>query len=404
MRMTDPSTAPLRGIRVLDLSRIIAGPFCTMQLADLGADVIKLEHPERGDDTRNMRPPEIGGEAHFFLAFNRNKRSIAINLATGEGQALVDRLAGESDVLVENFRPGVMRRLGLDYESMAERHPELIYCSVSGYGQSGSMADRPGLDPVLQAEAGMMSITGPPAGDPTRHPLSIVDVTTAFYATTAILAALLRPPEGHRGQHIDVSLFDSAVALTSNLAQYYFAAGEDPPRHGNGHSAAVPVGLFHAGTGSFYMALGNDRLFETLCREVIDRPEFLDDARFHTNAARNGNRGALEALLEEIFATEPQSHWLEKMRAAGLPAGPVRSLSQSLESAEVAERGMVETLEHPSAGEIRLLASPMRLSESPVVETRPPPTLGQHTDEVLGQLLGLDQAALERLRREKVIT
>ena len=401
--MTDTPKPALAGIRVLDLSRIIAGPFCTMQLGDLGADVIKVEHPVHGDDSRNMRPPDAAGEAHFYLAYNRNKRSIGIDLGTEDGRRIIDELAAKSDILVQNFRPGVMARLGLAYETMRERHPHLIYCSISGYGQDGPMADRPGLDPVLQAEAGLMSITGAPDGEATRHPLSIVDITTAFYATTAILAAVVAREKTGCGQHIDVTLFDSAVALTSNAAQFYLTSGEDTARHGNGHGAAVPVGLFQTASDTFYMALGNDRLFATLCREVIERPDLLEDSRFRTNAGRVVNRKELEPILEEIFMTQSSGHWLAKLRAAGLPAGAVRKISETLESEEVAVRGMVETVQHPLAGALRLLGSPMNLSETPIVPVAPPPTLGQHSDDVLRDVLHYGDDALAQLRAAKVI-
>jgi crotonobetainyl-CoA:carnitine CoA-transferase CaiB-like acyl-CoA transferase len=401
--MGQAKAGPLAGIRVLDLSRIIAGPFCTMQLGDLGAEIVKIENPRTGDDARAMRPPEAGGEGHFYLAFNRNKRSVALDVTTPEGAEVLHVLAAVSDVLIENFRPGVMQRLGFGYEAMHKRHPRLVYCSISGYGQDGPLADRPGLDPVLQAETGMMSITGPADGPPMRHPLSIVDISTAFYATTAILAALVHRTETGEGQRVEVALFDSAFSLLSNVGQYYLTSGRAPERLGNEHSATVPVGLYETPSGPFYLAIGNDRLFATLCREVLERPDLLQDPRLVSNSTRLAHRREVNALLAEHFATQPRQHWLDRMREAGIPAGAVRSVPEAVESPEVAGRGMLATVPHPTAGDLRLIRSPLRLSDTPVAEPTAPPTLGQHTDEVLSGLLGLDAVRLAALRKAGVI-
>ncbi|MDH3701816.1 MAG: CoA transferase [Alphaproteobacteria bacterium] len=401
--MTGSAPAPLHGIRVLDLSRIAAGPFCTMQLADLGAEVIKVERPGHGDDTRHMTPPESGGEAHFYLAFNRNKRSIELDMKTGEGRDIVHRLAEKCDVLVQNFRPGVMARLGLDYDAMRVRHPHLIYCSISSYGQQGGMSDRPGLDPVLQAEMGHMMLTGQPDGEPTRSPLSITDLFVGLYASTAILSAVVARGETGRGQHIDLALMDGAVATLSNFAQAYLCSGENPPRTGNMHSVAVPAAAFQARDGMFYLACGTQRLYELLCNKVLERPDFLDNPKFVNNAARVANRSEFMTLLRDIFAAETLDHWMTKMRAAGVPAGPVRSVSEALESPEVRERGMVTTVPHPTAGEVRLVGTPYRLSDTPAVDPVAPPLRGQHTEAVLRGLLDLDDAAIAALRETKTI-
>ena len=402
MNMTD-STAPLAGVRILDLSRVLAGPFCTMQLADLGAEVIKIENPDGGDDTRQFKPPEAGGEAHYFLAMNRTKKSVALDIRTPAGQDVIHRLAATSDVLIQNFRVGVMARFGLDYDSIRERYPQLIYCSISAYGQTGPWSDRPGFDPVLQAESGMMSYTGELERDPLRHPLAIIDTFTALYATSAILAAYIARQRTGRGQHIDIALLDTAMAVQTNAAQSYIVSGEDPVKMGNSHPSAVPVGLFHTQTGPFYIAVGTQRLFARLCEAVLERPDILADARFATNPARQRNRAALFALLDEIFGADTREHWLARMVEAGVPAGAVRNLSQAVESPEVAARAMVPTVEHPTAGELRLLGSPLKLSDTPTVAPVAPPLLGQHTEEVLRDLLGLGKHEIAALRESGTI-
>jgi crotonobetainyl-CoA:carnitine CoA-transferase CaiB-like acyl-CoA transferase len=395
--------APLDGIRVLDFTRVIAGPFCTLQLGDLGAEVVKIEHPVRGDDSRGMKPPEAGGESHFFLAFNRNKKSVALDIATPRGRELALRLAAVSDVLIENYRPGVMKRLGLDWETLAPTHPRLVYCSISAYGQTGPMAARPGFDPVVQAESGMMAITGEADGPPLRHQVAIVDTFTALYAASAILAALLARATTGRGQRLELALLDCGVAMLGNVGQYYLTSGRDPARLGNAHPAAVPVGLFRTSTGPFYLACGTDRLFRQLCVAVLQRPDLADDARFGTNTARVAHREALFALLDDIFAADSRERWLERCHAAGVPAGPVRPISEALESEEVRARGIVREVDHPTAGPLPLIASPLRLTGTPVAPPTPPPLLGQHTDEVLGHLLGLGSPEIAALREARVI-
>lgn len=395
---------PLAGIRVLDLSRIIAGPCCTMQLGDLGADVIKIERPGAGDDTRRMQPPEQGGEAHFYLAFNRNKKSVAIDMKTGDGLALIDRLLGKCDVVVENFRPGVTARLGIDYETLYQRHPHLVYCSISAYGQSGEMSHRPGLDPVLQAEMGLMSLNGEPDGDPLRHPLSLTDLFASLQASTAVCAAIVHQRESGRGCHIDLSLMGSAVSMLGNMAMYSFATGANPPRMGNGFPTAAPVGAFRGSDGGiFYLASGTDRLFARLAEDILERPDLLDDERYHTNSARIENRESLMALFRDLFATNTRDHWVEKIRAAGVPAGPVRQINEALTSPEVVESGLVQTVNHPTAGKIRILGSAFKLSDTLPGMPSPPPLLGEHTDEVLREVLALDDAEIAALREAEVI-
>lgn len=401
--MTVDAGGPLQGVRVLDLSRVLAGPFCTMQLADMGAEIIKVENPDGGDDTRHFKPPEAGGEAHYFLAVNRNKRSIALDIRTEKGQEIIHRLAAQCDVLIENFRVGVMKRFGLDYAAMRERHPHLIYCSVSAYGQVGPMSDRPGFDPVLQAESGMMSYTGEPGRDPLRHPLAIIDTFTALYATSAILGAYIARQRTGRGQHIDLALLDTALAVQTNAAEAYLISGDNPVKMGNSHPSAVPVGLFETADGPIYIAIGTQRLFKVLCEKVLERPEMIDDPRFADNAARQANREALFALLADMFRKERREVWLEKTRTAGLPVGAVRTVSEAFRSPEVAARGMVAKVNHPTAGELELVASPLNFSETTKRTPTPPPLLGQHSEEILREYLGMDAEQIEDLRHAGVI-
>ena len=364
MPMPQSGAPPLRGVKVVDFSRIIAGPLCTQVLADMGAEVVKIENPATGDDTRRMAEPGAAGESHFFLAYNRNKKSLALDVRTPEGREVVLDLLADADVVVENFRVGVMKRFDLDYASLADRFPQLVYLSVSAYGQDGPMADRPGFDPVLQAEFGMMSLTGEPDGRPMRHPLSLIDTMTALYAAASVNAALLARRDTGRGQYIELALADVAVAALGNAGLYYLCSGEPPPRTGNSHITSTPTNLFQAADGPLYMALGTDRLFGQLCRDVLDRPDLADDPRFASPAARLANRPELFALLNGIFGSQPREHWLSKMRH--LPAGPVRTVAEALESEEVAHRGMVRAIDHPAAGPIRILGSPIHFSDTPV--------------------------------------
>lgn len=399
---SDPSK-PLAGIRVLDLSRVLAGPICTMILADLGAEIIKVENPDGGDETRGMKPPEAGGEAHFYLSVNRSKKSVAIDISTPEGRDLIHALAAECDVLVENYRKGVMAKHGLDWETMRERHPHLVYCSVSAYGRESPLADLPGFDPILQAESGMMSLNGEPAGEPMRHALAIVDTMTGYYATIGVMAAIMTQKETGRGQFVDLALFDVALNALTNVGMYYFTSGKVPERRGNGHPTSVPNGLFQASDGPFYIALANQRLWKRFCEGVIDRPDMVDDPRYRTLSDRIARRDEITAYLRDLFATRTRAEWLARFNAAGVPGGAVRTVDQALESPEAAARDMVRTVPHPTAGSIRMVGSPLKLSATPVTEPVAPPLLGQHTDQVLGELLHLDGAALAALREKGVV-
>ncbi|MFO1188332.1 MAG: CoA transferase [Alphaproteobacteria bacterium] len=377
----------LSGLRVLDFSRVIAGPFCTMQLADMGAEIIKVEHPQTGDDTRAWKPPEAGGESYFYLALNRTKRGIALDIASDEGRAIARDMAMKSDVVIENFRPGVMGRLGLDYDQLKALNPRLIYCSVSAYGQAGPMADRPGFDPVLQAELGWMAMNGEPGAEALRLPVAVIDTFTALYAASSILAAVIaRGATGH-GQRIELSLMGVGLATLAAQAQYALIAGQTMPRTGNNHPIAVPVGLFPTRGGPIYAAPANDKLFEAFCREVLREPELVADPRFRDNAARMQNAKAIYDHVTGSLARLDRDEVLARARKAGLPVGAVRDLTEALEAPEIKAAGLVATVDHPTAGALRMVGSPIGMSETPVRQPTPPPRLGEHTDQVLTDLL-----------------
>lgn len=389
---------PLDGVRVLDFSRIIAGPLCTQQLADLGADVIKVEHPVTGDETR-ARSTKGDRRGPSFLAFNRSKRSIALDLASEAGRELARRLAAASDVVIQNFRPGVMARLGLDAVRLREADPALVYVSISAYGSTGPFATRPGLDPVLQAESGMMALAGPVEGGPTRHPLSIIDTLTAAHATSAICAALVGRARHGRGDAIDLCLLDTAIAALGNVGLQYLETGTVPPRSGNRHVIAAPIDLFETATAPLYVAMATDRLYAELCA-VIERPDLIDDPRFATPSGRSRNRDALGAELESALRTHPADEWLAAM--AHLPVGAVRTLDEALAAPEVAARDLVMTVDDDGR-EMKLLGPPFRFDEAPLAPPRSPPLLGADTDGVLATVLGLDDAEIAALRGDGVV-
>jgi crotonobetainyl-CoA:carnitine CoA-transferase CaiB-like acyl-CoA transferase len=391
---------PLEGIRVLDFSRVIAGPACTQTLADMGAEIVKVEDPKGGDDTRRVAGPKAGSQTYFFLAYNRGKKSIALDIGTAEGQAVVRRLLQQCDVLVENFRPGIMKRFGLDYDSLKAQFPRLVYLSVSAYGQSGPLSDRPGFDPVLQAESGMMSLTGEADGPPLRHALAIVDTLTSVHATTAIMTALYARRDTGRGQHIDLALFDVAVAALGNAGQYYLCSGKQPARSGNAHMTSTPTAAFPTANGLIYMAVSNQKLFAGMARGV-GHPEWIDDPRFATTTSRTQNRPALFALIEEALAGDTKENWTRRLRH--LPVGPVRDLGEALESEEVAARDMVRTMDHPATGPVRLFGTVYRLSDTPVGCDVPPPALGEHDEDVLRDIGGYDDAAIAALQEGGVV-
>ena len=391
---------PLAGIRVLDFSRIIAGPLATQHLADLGAEVIKIENPITGDEVRGWDSSGQPGISSFFTAFNRSKKSVAIDLKTNQGQALVRELVKQCDVLVENFRPGVMSRFGLNESSLRSENPGLIYVSISAYGASGSMSDRPGLDPVLQAESGMMAMTGFEDGPPLRHPLSIIDTLTAVQALSAISVALYARASHGRGDFLDLALYDTAIGALNNAALGYLTSGDLPPKTGNSHMQATPVDLFQTKTEPIYMAVGSDRLFLRFCEDVIEQPDLANDERFKTPADRRLHRDALKEIIETVLKNEPADFWLQRLRH--LPAGKVRSLDEALRADETRERNMLWTINDGDRVQ-EVLGSPFKFDYHALSQPKPPPQLGADTRTVLQDLLELTSEDLDDLHRRQII-
>jgi formyl-CoA transferase len=374
---------PLEGVRVLDFSRVLAGPYCTMMLGDLGADVVKIEPPE-GDETRRWGPPYHGGESAYYLCCNRNKRSVVLDLSTGEGQEAARRLARRSHVVVENFKRGTTERWELDYDSLAAENPALVYCSISGFGRTGPLADLPGYDYVMQAMGGVMSITGDSGGPPVKVGIAIVDITAGMLACSAILAALRVSEAAGRGQLIDMSLFDAHLSWLANVGSSYLVTGETPARYGNGHPNIVPYQAFRASDGWLVLAVGNERQWQRFCH-AVERADLAADPLFATNELRVTNRSALVPLLEALFAGHTVDAWVALLREHDVPAGPVSTVDRALESEQAKARGMVQTVEHPG-GPLRLVASALGLTATPPAIRRRPPLLGEHTDEVLREV------------------
>jgi glutaryl-CoA transferase len=395
-------SSPLEGFRILDLSRVLAGPYCTMTLGDLGAEVIKVERPGVGDDTRAWGPPFADGESAYYLCANRNKKSITVNLKSPAGQDIIRRLARISDVLVENYKVGELAALGLGYEDLKRINPGLVYCSITGYGQTGPDKDLPGYDFVIQGRGGVMSITGVPDGEPMKVGVAVVDVTAGLYAANAIQAALLARSKTGKGQAIDIALLDAQVAWLANVASNYLVSGNPPGRFGNAHPTIVPYQAFRARDGFFCLAVGNDGQWQKLCL-LLDRPEFARDPRFATNPARVQHREELIPRLREIFQAREVDFWLEEIAADGIPCGPVQTVDQVFSDPQVLAREMVWMMPHPTAGEVSLVGSPLKLSETPVAARLHPPLLGEHTEEVLTSLLGYAAEEVVRLRKESVV-
>jgi len=403
----------LDGVRVLDLTRVLAGPWATQNLADFGAEVIKVERPGHGDDTRKWGPPFLcdregreTADAAYYLACNRGKKSVTLDIAKPEGRALAHRLALASDVLVENFKVGDLARHGLDYATLSGEHPRLVYCSITGFGQDGPYAGRPGYDFMVQGLGGLMSVTGErddlPGGGPQKVGVAVADLFTGMYATSAILAALLEREKSGRGQRIDMALLDVQVAMLANLSASYFVSGVAPQRMGNAHQNIVPYHVFKASDEHLIVAVGNDTQFASFC-EVIGEPAWPSDARFATNPQRVRHRDLLVGLIGERLARRAAREWLRLLEPAGVPCGPINDLDQVFADPQVRHRGMEVRVPHPAAGEVRLVANPMKLSASPIAYETAPPTLGQHTDEVLASVLGMDASAIERLREQRIV-
>ena len=408
----------LEGIRVLDLSRVLAGPWCTQTLADLGADVIKIERPGAGDDTRNWGPPFLptadGRESHesaYYLGANRNKRSVTCDIAQPEGQALVRQLAEHCDVFIENFKVGDMARYGLDYASLKAINARLVYCSLTGFGQSGPYAPRAGYDYIIQGMGGLMSVTGERDdlnGGPQKVGVAVADLFTGMYATVGILAALRHAERTGEGQHLDMALLDTQVAMLANLGANYLVSDQAPGRMGNAHQNIVPYQVFEVapradgGKDFIILAVGNDGQYAKFC-EVAGRPDLASEPRFVKNADRVRHRAELVPMLETVMKTRAKADWLTALEAAKVPCGAINSLDEVFSDPQVQARGMVTHWQHPLRADLPLVSSPIKLEKTPVRTDRPPPMLGQHTDEVLGELLGVDAARLATLRDRQVI-
>ncbi len=386
---------PLHGTTVLDFTRVLSGPYCTMALGDLGARVIKLEHPGRGDDTRRWGPPFLGDESAYFLSVNRNKESVAIDFKSPGGREVVERLLATADVVVENFRPGTLDALGLDAASVRARYPKIVYCSISGYGQTGPRREEPGYDAVMQAEGGLMSITGAADGPPYRLGVAIVDIVSGMFAAQGVLAALVARGRAGEGQVVDIGMFDATTALLTYQAGNYFATGESPGRLGNRHPTIAPYETFATMDGDLALAVGNDALWQTFCR-VAELPDLAADPRFETNALRLANYEALKPRLAAVFVTKPRAVWASLLLEAGVPCGAVRSVDEVFQDPQTAAREMMLSVPHATLGSVRVTGVPVKLSGTPGSVRTGPPTLGQHTAAVLTEL-GYDAAAIDAL-------
>jgi crotonobetainyl-CoA:carnitine CoA-transferase CaiB-like acyl-CoA transferase len=396
----------LNGIRVLDLSRILAGPMCTQLMGDYGAEVIKVERPGEGDDTRKWGPHCIADEngdateSAFYLSANRNKRSVAIDIAAPAGQALIRRLLLKCDVLIENFKVGALARYGLGYDDLKDEFPALVYCSITGFGQTGPYANRAGYDYLAQGMGGIMSVTGEPDGEPIKVGVGIADIMTGMHSAVAVLAALRHRDATGQGQHIDLALLDTQISWLAYHAVEYLNTGRNPDRLGNAHASVVPYGVFPTADGHVILAAGNDAQFRQFC-ETVERPDLADDPRFATNSLRIKNRETLEPMLDDIFATRTTDDWITLLELAGVPCGPINTIDRVFNDPQVASRGMAIDMDHPlsGSGKVALAANPAKLSETPLTYRRAPPTLGQHTDEVLSEMLDMTDADLEKLRK-----
>ena len=387
----------LDGLLVIDFTRVVAGPACTQTLADFGAEVIKIENPEGGDDTRAYDHAEIGGESAAFLTLNRNKRDIALDLANPAAREVARALIAKADVVVENFSGGVMRKFGLDYASVAPTNPRLVYCSISAYGREGPFALRPGFDPITQAESGFMSLNGFPDGPPLRTGPPIVDLATGMSACNAILLALVARDRLGRGQHVEVALYDIAMAMTAFYGMAYLISGENPGRFGNSPNGSPTVGVYEASDGPLYMACANERLYRRLVTEVFERPDLMTDPRFDSRKQRTANREELRAVIAGIFKGDRLENWMAKMKKANIPVGYLRTVEQGFSAPEARERHRLSQIPHPTAGSVPNIESPLRMSLTPTIDPVAAPLLGEHTKDVLRKTLGYDDRRVAAL-------
>jgi formyl-CoA transferase len=400
--MSSPKPGPLDGVRVLDLTRVLAGPYCTMFLGDLGAEVVKVEQPGAGDDTRGWGPPFAGGESAYFLCVNRNKKSITLDLKSSDGVRLLRRLAEQADVLIENFRPGTMERLGLGEPELRAVNPKLIYASLSGFGADGPMSEVPGYDLIIQAWGGLMSITGMPDGEPTKVGVAILDLVAGLMLGKSIAAALFAREKRGIGQKIDTSLLEAAVASLINAGSNYLVEGKIPARWGNAHPTIVPYQSFQTGDGFLVVGVASEGIWRRFC-EALGRAELADDPRFAKNAKRVENRAALISILAERFLTRDTDTWLRLLNEAEVPCAPVQTIDKVFSAPQVRHRKMLVEVEHPTAGSVSMAGIPVKFSATPASIRLPPPLLGQHTEEVLASWLGISDQQIEELKRENIV-
>jgi len=396
------SARPLNGIRIVDLTRVVSGPFATMQLGDLGADIIKIEEPMNGDDSRAFGPPFVESESAYFLSVNRNKRSCAIDLKSDAGKEILLGLIETADVVVHNFRPGAMQRLGFDHETLRKRNPRLICCSISGFGSEGPDAQRPGYDLIVQGEAGVMDITGDANGQPTKVGTSIADMIAGLFAAQGILAAVYERSQTGVARTVEISMLDALASLLTFNAGIFFTTGESPKRRGNEHPTICPYETFEASDGWINLGVANDKFWKLFC-EVTNATDLLKDARFATAPKRVSHRNELRPLVAALLLNNTRAHWVEKLGAAGVPCGVIRTVGEVCEAPQLTERGMILSMEHPVAGKVKNIANPIRLDDSPMSDAVPPPMLGQHTREILSSLLGFSSVQLEELQDRRVI-
>ncbi len=392
----------LDGLVVLDLTRVLAGPLATMLLGDLGADIIKVERPGTGDDTRAWGPPFVDGESAYYLGVNRNKRSVSLDLSTDEGVAVLETLIRRADVVIDNFKIGTLERWGLDDAWFEAEAPQAVRCTISGYGSTGPKAGMPGYDFILQAETGLMSITGEPEGSSMKLGVAIVDICTGLLATISVLSALEARHRTGRGQRTEVTLHDTGLLMLANVAANHLASGKVPGRYGNGHPNIVPYRTFRAADGEIAVAVGNDAQFRKLA-DLVGRPEWADDPRFARNRDRVENRDLVDGMVQGVIETKTRAEWIEALDAAGIPAGPINDVAEALGSPQTQGRGMVAEIDHPALGLIRMLGLPIVQTGTPAAIRRHPPLLGEHTDEILREVAGLTDGEIERLRAGGIV-